>query len=149
MKVKRNISRSLFTSVLSVCNCACKLFFLLTFFSLEKSEDFSSPHRHTDVSYLNCTENWNNSCLVLFLAHLLFFIFYSWKFSNIYKSGQNNMMISPRTHHPASITDNPILSISLFLLPSLTVLKYNLVSYYFIINLLICISTSFFFQKNI
>ena len=93
-KQSKNICKSLFTSVLLVRNCTCKLFFLLPFFSPEKLEDFSSPSRNIDVSYLNCTENWSNSWIDFFLDSSSFVI-YLWKFSNTDKSRQNNVMISP------------------------------------------------------
>lgn len=91
-KQSKNICKSLFTSVLLVCNCTCKLFFLLPFFSPEKSEDFSSLSRNIDVSYLDCTENWSNSWIDFFSSSS--FVIYLWKFSNTNKSRQNNMMIS-------------------------------------------------------
>lgn len=119
-KQSKNICKSLFTSVLLVCNCTCKLFFLLPFFSPEKLDDFSSPSRNIDVSYLNCTENWSNSWIDFFLILLLL--------SFIYGHRQNNVMISPGFSNDPSPSFNNEQSYFIYsLIPALN-------SYYFKTN---------------
>lgn len=147
-KQSKNICKSLFTSVLLVWNCTCKLFFLLPFFPPEKSEDFSSLSRNIDVSYLNYTENWSNSWIDFFFLILLLLSFIYGNFQT--QTKVDRLMwwsphVSVMTHHPASIMNNLISSIFLSLLSFLITLKQIPVSYCFIHRIFICISSRCFF----